>query len=154
MSTAGTYVLAPEQYLRVLAAGLTGLLESVYAGAEGESLRDDVDALMLLAYQGQEVASEKTPAARDNKKEPPKAPASTKEQGPLFAIATDLEEAAALLRGVLDGLLDATDDYEHPRRAHLRILLDRFDTELARVEKQMHAVYAMNAGPGKAEGGR
>jgi hypothetical protein len=149
MDAAGTYTLAPEQYLRVLAAGLTGLLDSVDAGAERESLRDDVDALLLLAYQGQEVASEETPAAKDSKKEAPK-----EQQRPLFAIATDLEEAAALLRGVLDGLQEATDDYEHPRSSHMRILLDRFDTELARVEKQTHAVYALNAGTGKAEAAR
>jgi hypothetical protein len=142
------YPLAPEQYLRVLAAGLTGLMDSLDAGAERESLRDDVDALLLLAYQGQYVAAEETPAAKGDKTEAPKA------QGPLFAIATNLEEAAALLRGVLDGLEKAIDVYPEPRLTLMRILLDRFDTELARVEKQTHAVYAMNAGTGKAEAAR
>jgi hypothetical protein len=148
MSAAVMYTLAPEQYLRVLAAGLTGLTDSIDAGAERESLRDDVDALLLLTYQGQHVASEETPAAKGGKTEAPEA------QGPLFAVATDLEEAAALLRGVLDGLEKAIDVYPEPRLTLMRILLDRFDTELARVEKQTHAVYAMNAGTGKAEAAR
>jgi hypothetical protein len=144
MSATVMYALAPEQYLRVFAAGLCGLLDSIDAGAERDSLRDDVDALLVLAYQGQHVASEKTPAAKGGKKEAPK------ERGPLFAVATDLEEAAALLRGVLDGLEQAIDVYPEPRLTHMRILLDRFDTELARVETQMRAVYALNAGADKA----
>jgi hypothetical protein len=147
MSAPEVYTLEPVQYLRVLTSGLTELMDSIAAGAERDSLRDDVDALLLLAYQGQHVASDEPPAARGSKKELPK-------QGPLFAIGTDLEEAAALLRGVLDGLERAMDEYPEPRLTLMRILLDRFGVELARVEKQMHAVYAMNAGTDKTDGAR
>jgi hypothetical protein len=137
MSAAGMYMLAPEQYLRVLTSGLTGLLDSIDAGAERDSFRADLDALLLLAYQAQEYIGGETPAARGSKKETPK-------KVHMFDLATRLEEIKAGLEGIDEGLELVLNSSPSPEpSALLCILRDRLRLELKNLGAQEAAAYAL-----------
>lgn len=78
-------------------------------------------------------------------------PATT---SPLFDAGTTLEEASAILRGVLAGLEDIIEQWAHGwgsgEQNHLRILVDRFDSELTRIEATRDVVYDLGAREARA----